>query len=154
MLRAAATLEVKARLQLATLRLALRSRCPGIGAMPFESRDLPEQEISIKARAREVYEDEPARETRKLVRPFPVVLRETPAEPLSGATKAVLWIVGAIVAVLFIAAIWRVTTRHGPKPQTRPAPRAAKTSMRVIPPATGSFGHGADEPAALLRAIW
>jgi hypothetical protein len=122
--------------------------------MPSQSRDLPEQEFSIKARAHEVFEEQPRTEVRKPARPFPVVLRETPAEPLSTATKVVLWMVGVIVAVLFVAALWRVTTRHGPRHQKLAAPPAEKTSMRAIRPAPGPVGHAAGERPALFAAIW
>jgi hypothetical protein len=104
--------------------------------MSPESRNLPEQEFSIKARAHEVYAEQPRTEVRKPVRPFPVVLRETPAEPLSATTKAVLWIAGVIVAVLFLAALWRVVTRHGLKRQDQPTPHAA-TGLAITPSTHG-----------------
>jgi hypothetical protein len=111
--------------------------------MPSESRNMPEQERSIKARAHELYVESPRTETHKSVKPFPVVLRETPAVPLSGLTKTLLWIAGIIVALMFLAALWRVSIRHGPRQQTRAAAPTAKTAMLHVPcelPARGSRG--------------
>jgi hypothetical protein len=121
--------------------------------MSPESRNAPEQEISIKARAHEVFAEQPRPETRKSSRPFPVILRETPAEPLSALTKAVLWIVGVIVAVLFLAAIWRVTTRHGPKRQIEAAAPVEKSAMSAIPPMAEPVRHRPDEPGVLIASI-
>ena len=97
--------------------------------MPAESHNLPEQEISIKARSHELFvKSGPDLDTRS-VKPFPVYLRETPAIPISGAVKALLWIVAIVVALLFIAAVWRLIVRHGTQRQRAPArPRAAPAS--------------------------
>jgi len=101
--------------------------------MPFESRNLPEQEQSIKARAHELYVEPERPASVKPVKPFPVYLRETPAVPLSTSTKVVLWIVAMIVALLFLAALWRVSIRHGPRrPAGVPRPTAG-TVMRQSP---------------------
>src|SRR6476620_11448681 len=101
--------------------------------MPPESRNVSEQEHSIKARAGELFVEPPRPESGKPVKPFPVYLRETPAVPLSTATQIVLWIVGVIVAVLFSAAIWRATHRPAAAP-ANPAPSTAEpTSMRPAP---------------------
>jgi hypothetical protein len=127
-------LEVGIESQSDTLGPDFVSRYRGFGAMSPESRNAPEQEISIKARAHEVFAEKPRPESRKSSRPFPVILRETPAEPLSALTKAMLWIAGVIVAVLFLAAIWRVTTRHGPKRQIEAVPVAEKSAMSAAPP--------------------
>jgi len=102
--------------------------------MPSESRNLPEQEQSIKARAGELYVEPPRPESSKPVKPFPVYLRETPAVPLSASTQVVLWIVGIIVALLFLAALWRVSHRHGPRPPT-PAPRPTEGTAVLQAPA-------------------
>ena len=113
--------------------------------MPPESRNLPEQEQSIKARAHELYVEPERPASGKPVKEFPAYLRETPAVPLSTSTKVVLWIVGIIVALLFVAALWRVSLRHGPRRQT-PVPRpAAGTAMRHPPadsPARASTASG------------
>ena len=110
--------------------------------MPSESRNQPEQELSIKARSHELYFQPQQHEATK---PFPVYLRETPAVPLSTFTKVVLWIVGIIVALLFAAALWRAAFGHGPRRQTR-APRPAARSVMLHtpadPPARGSRPSG------------
>jgi hypothetical protein len=98
--------------------------------MPSESRNLPEQELSIKARAHELY-SQPQQQTTK---PFPVYLRETPAVPLSTFTKVVLWIVGIIVALLFAAALWRAASGHGPRRQTRAPRPTARSAILHAPP--------------------
>jgi len=113
--------------------------------MPFESRNLPEQEQSIKARARELYVEQERPAPGKPVKSFPAYLRETPAVPLSTSTKVVLWIVAIIVALLFLAALWRVSLRHGPRRQTRDPRPAAGTAMRQAPagsPAGASTASG------------
>jgi hypothetical protein len=89
--------------------------------MPSEPQSLPEQEISIKARSHELFVESQPVEVAPPVKPFPVYLRETPAVPISGTIKAVLWMVGIIVALLFIAAVWRLMIRHG---SARPPARA------------------------------
>jgi hypothetical protein len=110
--------------------------------MPTESTNLPEQEHSIKARAHEVYVEapRPAAPT-KAVKPFPVYLRETPAEPLTQSTKVVLWIAAAIVFVLLLAALWRLAQRQGPKPRTPPPLTEARAAI-------AGMGHGSRGAAA------
>ena len=89
--------------------------------MPAQPRNMPEQEHSIKVRSNELYvEDAPAVPDRA-TKPFPVYLRETPARPISMGLKAIFWMIGAIVAVLFLAALWRVAHHQAPK---RPAGKA------------------------------
>jgi hypothetical protein len=100
--------------------------------MASERQNMSEQEISIKAREHELYvpDSDP---NAKPVKPFAVYLRETPAEPLSAATKAILWTVGTAVAFLFLAACWRAAVRHTPKSRTTQSRPAAKTAMPVAP---------------------
>jgi hypothetical protein len=101
--------------------------------MPSESVNLPEQEQSIKARAGELYV-EPQRPTvNKPAKPFLVYLRETPAVPFSAPTKVTLWVVGGIVALLFLAALWRVSLRRGLKPSIPESQPTETTSMRQLP---------------------
>ena len=83
--------------------------------MPSDPGNLPEQEHSIKAREHELYAKPVQSRHTKKAKPFPVYLREIPAEPLAGTTKVMLWMVGAIVALLFLAAVWRVTQRQRPR---------------------------------------
>jgi hypothetical protein len=49
-------------------------------------------------------------------KPFQVYLRGTPAHPLSPGIKAIFWVLGLIVAVLFLLALWRVWQRHAGRP--------------------------------------
>jgi len=97
--------------------------------MPSESRNLSEQEQSIKARAHELYVEPERPASVKPVKPLPAYLRETPAVPLSTSAKVVLSIVGIVVALLFLAAIWRVSHRYGPKQQTQAPQPAVGTAM-------------------------
>jgi len=107
--------------------------------MPAQRRNLPEQEHSIKARSRELFvEASDADAASKATKPFAFYLRETPARPLSTLAKAVFWIVGTVVVLLFLAAIWRVT--HRPV-AVRQSPRPPARAPRVPPrgDATGVF---------------
>lgn len=105
--------------------------------MPSKPRNMPEQEHSIRARSDELFVEEtpvlPARSSK----PFTAYLRETPAQPLSPALKALFWLVGIVVGVLFFVAIWRVSHRHGGRPPARPAARTAMSIEAGTGPATG-----------------
>jgi hypothetical protein len=96
-----------------------------------ESTDLPEQEHSIKARGKELFVERLKPENSQPTKPFHTYLRETPAQPISTFTKVVLWMVAIVVFVLLMAALWRVSHRHG-MGRRGPSPRpAAKTTMRL-----------------------
>jgi hypothetical protein len=97
--------------------------------MPAEPRNLPEQEQSIKAREHEVFAKPLRAINFDAVQPFRVYLRETAAEPLAGTTRIMLWITGAIVGLLFLAAIWRVTQRYGPRSR---APALAPPAKEAV----------------------
>ena len=99
----------------------MRKRCHA-----FRTANLPSQEHSIKARQHELYA-KPHDGTSKPVKPFPVYLRETPAEPLAPITKVVLWTAAIIVGMLFLAAIWRASHRHNAQPTT--AQPSANTTL-------------------------
>ena len=101
--------------------------------MASERQNMSEQEISIKAREHELYVKAPPAEISKPVKPFPVYLRETPAEPLSPTTKATLWMVAIVVTMLFLAAVWRVSHPRGVRPRLEAARPTAKTAMRRCP---------------------
>ncbi len=61
----------------------------------------------------------------KPTKPFPVYLRETPAQPFSPLTKAVFLVLGVIVAALFLAALWRISQSKRPKVQPSQPPEKA-----------------------------
>lgn len=100
----------------------------GIGVMPAQPRNMPEQEHSIKVRSHELYVEPESRVQPKKTRPFPVYLRETPARPLSPLTKAIIATAGTIVAVLFLLALWRVAHRQG-SPSASPV-SAGRSALR------------------------
>ena len=87
--------------------------------MASEKQNMSEQDISIKAREHELYVRPKPDLDIKPVKSFPVYLRETPAEPFSRGTKVVLWIVGTVVALLFMAALWRLSHSHLNRRATR-----------------------------------
>jgi hypothetical protein len=104
--------------------------------MPSERRNMPEQEHSIKSRARELFVKEEPASANRPTKPFPVYLRETPALPMSSTVKAMLWFAGIIVALLFLAAVVKLSIRYGPgrrDPGPRPAVKTA--SARLSQPA-------------------
>lgn len=90
----------------------------GIGYMPSQPRNMPEQEHSIKVRSNELYVEDTPAVPAQVTKPFPVYLRETPARPLSAGIKAVFWTLGIIVALLFLAALWRVAHHQVPRRAT------------------------------------
>jgi hypothetical protein len=100
----------------------------GNGVMPSHSRNISEQEHSIKQRSHALFV-EPAQtaEGTKPTKPFPVYLRETAAQPFSPLTKAIFWLLGLIVAALFLAALWRMS--HRPKSNAKASRHSAKTAM-------------------------
>ncbi len=103
--------------------------------MPSESRNLHEQEISIKSRSHEVFAKAEPEVRGRSTKPFPVYLRETPASPMSGVVRAMLWAAAIVVALLFLAAVWKLMIRHGPKPV---APGPSVSMVRVNQTAPGS----------------
>jgi hypothetical protein len=108
---------------------------------------MSEQEISIKAREHELYVKPDSEADEKPVKPFEVYLRETPAEPLSSITKAILAIVSIIVGLLFLGALWRATT-HRP-PAVRP-----KTAQPTVRAAWQLSKFASPIPASKARALW
>jgi hypothetical protein len=101
--------------------------------MPSHPRNRPEQEHSIKARAHELFvETTKAEADSRPTKPFPVYLRETPAQPLSPGTKTVLWLLGIVVALLFLIALWRVTQRRAPAHRPEPNPPAAEAQAVLL----------------------
>lgn len=87
------------------------------------------QEQSIKARKHQLFEAD-APTVFSSGRPFKAFLRETPAAPLSGLTKAMLWAAGVVVTLVLIAALAKTFQRHS---QGGPKPAAKKPA--IAPPA-------------------
>ncbi|MGC8640669.1 MAG: hypothetical protein ACP5XB_12415 [Isosphaeraceae bacterium] len=96
--------------------------------MGVERRNMPEQERSIKDREQELF-FEPVEGPAKPLKPFPVYLQETPPVPISPAVKVILWAVGILVALLFLAALWRAQRSHA-RPQTK---STATRTAAVVP---------------------
>jgi hypothetical protein len=90
--------------------------------MTAQRRNISEEEHSIRERSNELYVDATADGPARSTKPFPVYLRETPAQPLSAGIKAMFWAIGLIVVLLFLAALWRVSHRHVPRARTRQNP--------------------------------
>lgn len=91
--------------------------------MAGERKNMPEQERSIKDREQELFFEPSEAASDRPLKPFPVYLQETPPVPISAAVKALLWVVGILVALLFLAALWRAQ-----RPHTRPAPRSKSST--------------------------
>lgn len=71
------------------------------------------EEQSIKARAKLIYDDKPAPSGPMIPRkPFVQYLRETPPTPLSPMVKALLYVIAVVAVLLLIAAMVK-----GPKPK-------------------------------------
>jgi hypothetical protein len=81
------------------------------------------QEQSIKARKSQLFEAEKKSNPNLKVprKPFPVLVRETPASPLSAGVKALLW--GLTVVVLGLLA-FAIASPGKAKPKPKPAPAA------------------------------
>ncbi|WP_435016371.1 hypothetical protein TA3x_003937 [Tundrisphaera sp. TA3] len=72
------------------------------------------QEQSIKARKHQLFEDDDVVSSGPSL-PFPELLKVTPAEPLSPAIKALLWVVGSLVVLMLLAALLTSGGRKKPK---------------------------------------
>ena len=95
--------------------------------MASERQNMSEQEISIKAREHELYvQPNSEYQAGQTVRGLPA--RDTRRTP-SPMTKAILWMVGTVVALLFLAACWRAaapctSADRAPRSPRRPEPVA------------------------------
>ena len=105
--------------------------------MGSDRRNMPEQERSIRARDQELFAEPGEASTGEPpVKPFPIYLRETPANPMSPQVKVILWIVGIFVLLLLCIALWR-TQRP-----SRPRRTAGATKAAVINGAPNLPSHG------------
>ena len=90
----------------------------------------PNEEQSIKARARLIYDDEPLVSGSSTPRkPFSEYLRETPPTPLSPLLKGLLYALGILVTLLLIGALVK-----GPKPKPATKTPARKSSRAPLQP--------------------
>ncbi len=112
--------------------------------MPTDRRNMPEQELSIKEREQQLFVESSEDQVQGPVRPFAEYLRETPAAPISVEVKVLLWIVGVVVAILFILAVWKASRPSAVHHKPRPAPPAAEDS-------TG-FSPGVSTPARIAAS--
>ncbi len=106
--------------------------------MGSERRSMPEQELSIREREQELFVESQGTSPAGLpVKPFPIYLRETPANPMSTGVKVILWSVGIAVLLLFGFALWR-TQRATRLPRTS---SATKTAALVAAPLLPNGGR-------------
>jgi len=117
--------------------------------MGTERRSMPEQELSIWEREQELFVELQETPT-GAVKPFPIYLRETPANPMSPAMKVILWIVGIAVVLLFCVALWR-TQRPSRLRRTSAAPKAAVLNVAPLLPTHGRRWKG--ETAQLAQGF-
>jgi hypothetical protein len=127
------------------------------------------QEQAIKARKNELFEEEArnAEEGVGPVRPFRAYLRETPAAPLSLGVKASLWGTGAVVGLLFVAAIASghgtrakvptglviPTTTRRPIAAVNPSPTAARAPALTPTPGPDKEAEKKDKENALKLVV-
>ena len=119
--------------------------------MGSERRSMSEQELSIREREREIFVE--PRETPVAVppvKPFPIYLRETPADPMSSEVTVILWIVGVAVLLLFCVALWRTQRPSRPR-RTSGATKAAVMDVAPLLPTHGRRWEG--EPAQLAQGF-
>ena len=110
--------------------------------MGSERRSMPEQELSIREREQELFVEPQENPTgQPPVKPFPIYLRETPANPMSSAVKVILWIVGIAVVLLFCVALWR-TQRPSRLPRAPAARKAAVLNVAPLLPTHGRRWKG------------
>jgi hypothetical protein len=119
--------------------------------MGSERRSMPEQELSIREREQELFVE--PRETppgQPPVKPFPIYLRETPANPMSSEVKVILWVVGIAVLLLLGAALWR-TQRPSRLRRTSGATKAAVMNVAPLLPSHGRRWTG--QPPQLAQGF-
>ncbi|MGO8900053.1 MAG: hypothetical protein ACLQU5_17125 [Isosphaeraceae bacterium] len=119
--------------------------------MGSERRSMPEQELSIREREQELFvEPQETPAAGPPVKPFPIYLRETPANPMSSEVTVILWIVGIAVLLLFCVALWRTQRPSRPR-RTSGATKAAVMSVDPLLPTHGRAGRV--NPLNSLKAL-
>jgi hypothetical protein len=74
---------------------------------PAQREAFEQQDQSIKARKHELFEEPQTADTpTSVLKPFSVYVRDTPPAPMSKGMKATLWVLGALVVLLFLAALF------------------------------------------------
>ncbi len=119
--------------------------------MGSERRSMPEQELSIREREQELFvETQETPPAGPPVKPFPIYLRETPANPMSTGVKVILWSVGIAVLLLFAFALWR-TQRPTRLKRTPSATKAAV--MDTAPFLSAHSRRWKGQPAQLAQGL-
>ncbi len=118
--------------------------------MGSERRGMPEQELSIREREQELFvESQDTPVAAPPVKPFPIYLRETPANPMATEVKVILWIVGFAVLLLFGVALWRAQRPS----RLRRTPSATKAAViDAAPFSLRTAGAGRVSPLTSLKA--
>lgn len=83
---------------------------------------------SLKARKDLFFDDTPDADTPR--KPFKEYLRDTPSAPLPPLVKAGLWAAGVVVALLLLAAMYRLSRSRKP---TAPPAHAARAVVSERP---------------------
>jgi hypothetical protein len=112
--------------------------------MSAERRDEPEQEISIRRREHELFRPDADHASTTPARPFADYLRETPSAPLPTWVQAVLWALAVVVALLFVAAIWRMVHKSPPRTSRNPRPSVSSTPALPRGPNATTSLHSSD----------
>ncbi|MGA2704374.1 MAG: hypothetical protein ABSH35_25160 [Isosphaeraceae bacterium] len=118
--------------------------------MGSERRSMPEQELSIRQRDQELFvepQETPAAEPP--VKPFPIYLRETPANPMATEVKVILWIVGIAVLLLFGVALWRAQRPS----RLRRTSSATKAAVMDVAPLLPTHRRWKGQPARLAQGF-
>lgn len=85
-----------------------------------------------QARIESLFEDGDGSGLPRAERPFRDYLHRTPAAPMSGATRVLLWAAGVIVVALLALAFWRALSRPPAKPRVGPRPSLSRTAPLAI----------------------
>jgi hypothetical protein len=103
------------------------------GRMSAARHDEPEQEVSIRQREHELFRSQDD-STSPTTRPFVEYLRETPPAPLPTWVLAVLWASAFVVALLFVAALWRSVHRAKARAPRKPPTTSSSRSPALSAP--------------------
>lgn len=79
-----------------------------------------------RARIDSLFEDGDGSLAPRAERPFRDYLHRTPAAPMSGATRVLLWAASLIVVSLLAFTIWRTLSRPPARPRVGPRPSVSR----------------------------